>query len=238
MVEIILLLIGAYLAAALSGAAGFGGALLLLPLLTHVVGVAVAVPLLTVAQLVGNLARAGFGWRQIRWRAVALFLAAAVPFAVLGAHGFVALPKSLVGRLIGATILLFVILRAVGLARFRAGPGVLLAGGAVVGGVSGLVGSAGPLGAAIFLTLDLPALGYVASEAATAIAMHAVKLVVYGVELRLTPRFWILAAALGVAMVLGTWSSRKLIARMPPKAFQRMAAVLLVVISIQMILTG
>lgn len=41
------------MAAAVSGVAGFGGALLLLPLLTHTVGARAAVPLLTVAQRVG-----------------------------------------------------------------------------------------------------------------------------------------------------------------------------------------
>jgi uncharacterized membrane protein YfcA len=61
-----LLFLGAYAAALISGAAGFGGALLLLPLLVASVGVVQAVPLLTVAQFVGNLSRAGFGFSQIQ----------------------------------------------------------------------------------------------------------------------------------------------------------------------------
>jgi uncharacterized membrane protein YfcA len=78
MIAYLILLAGAFLAAALSGAAGFGGALLLLPLLTRTVGVAEAVPLLTIAQLVGNLARVGFGYRSIAWRPVLIFLAFAL----------------------------------------------------------------------------------------------------------------------------------------------------------------
>lgn len=53
----LLLLTSAFVAAAISGSAGFGGALLLLPLLTHIVAVSGAVPLLTIAQLVGNISR-------------------------------------------------------------------------------------------------------------------------------------------------------------------------------------
>jgi hypothetical protein len=68
-----LLFLGAYTAALISGAAGFGSALLLLPLLVASVGVVQAVPLLTVAQFVGNLSRAGFGFSQIQWKPVALF---------------------------------------------------------------------------------------------------------------------------------------------------------------------
>ena len=238
MLDFALLFAGAFLAAAISGAAGFGGALLLLPLLTHTVGVTTAVALLTVAQLVGNLSRAGLGWRQIHWRPVLTFLATAAPFAVLGALSFVSLPKPLLVRLVGAAILAFVVVKALGPAKFRSGPPLLLAGGAVVGALSGLVGSAGPLGAAVFLTLNLPPVAYVASEAVTAIGMHAVKLAVYGAELHLPAAFWPLAAGLGLAMVLGTWASKRLIERMPVVWFRRFVGVLLVVIAIQMILTG
>ena len=51
-------------------------------------------------------------------------------------------------------------------------------GGGIVGLLSGLVGSAGPLGAAIFLSLGLPPVAYVASEAVTAFVMHGVKIIV------------------------------------------------------------
>lgn len=212
--------------------------MLLLPPLTHVVGVTNAVPMLTMAQLVGNFSRAGFGWREIRWRPVALFLVTAIPFALIGALSFVSLPKGLVVRLVGLAILAFVVLRLAGIMKMEPNRTMLLIGGAIVGALSGLVGSAGPLGAAIFLSLNLPAVAYVSSEAVTAIGMHAVKMVVYGVGLKLVPLFWLLAAGLGAAMVAGTWVSRKLVQRIPTKWFQRFVTVLLVIIAIQMIITG
>src|SRR5680860_63957 len=95
----------------LSGTAGFGGALLLLPLLIEVVGTMHAVPLLTVIQFIGNLARVCFGFQQIQWKPVSLFLLSAIPFSILGAVSFVELPKDLITRYIGAAILLFVILK-------------------------------------------------------------------------------------------------------------------------------
>lgn len=81
-----LLFATALLATAVSGAANFGGALLLLPLLPQADGVADAVPLLTLAQLVGNLSRVSFGWRLIQWRPVLLFLLGAAPVAAAGAR--------------------------------------------------------------------------------------------------------------------------------------------------------
>ena len=55
----------------------------------------------------------------------------------------------------------------------------LLIGGTITGGLSGLAGSAGPIGAAVFLSLGLPPVAYIASEATTATAMHILKTVIY-----------------------------------------------------------
>ena len=238
MLEFVLLFVASFAAAAVSGAAGFGGALLLLPLLVATVGVTQAVPLLTIAQLIGNLSRAGFGFTQIHWKPVGLFLLGATPLAILGAMSFVQLPKELITRAIGAAILVFVVLKHFGLLRIKSGSSVLIGGGCVVGFLSGLVGSAGPLGAAIFLSLGLPPVAYIASEATTALAMHGVKTVVYQHYIVLDREFWFLAALMGVAMVLGTWSAKRVIERMPRETFQRFVAILLVVIAGYMVLHG
>jgi len=232
-----LLMAGAFVAAAISGAAGFGGALLLLPLLTHIVGVAAAVPLLTIAQLIGNLSRAGLSYREIRWRPVLLFLAPALPASALGALWFVKLPEGIMVRVIGAVILLFVMLRLVGVT-LNPSRKVLVIGGAVVGLLSGLVGSAGLLGAAVFLSLNLPPVAYVASEASTAVAMHLVKWVVYDVALDLGPGFWPLALALGAMMVAGSWLGKRAIETMPVERFRWLVAALLVITAVQMIIIG
>lgn len=63
----LLLFIGSFFAAAISGAAGFGGALLLLPLLSRTIGTTLAVPILTIAQLIGNLSRAFFGFNLLSY---------------------------------------------------------------------------------------------------------------------------------------------------------------------------
>jgi hypothetical protein len=233
-----LLFIGAFLAAAISGAAGFGGALLLLPLLTQTVGVELAVPLLTFAQLIGNLSRVTLGFKQIHWRSVALFLSTALPATVLGAFSFVSMPKTVAVRFIGIAILGFVILRIMGKLRFVAGTKILWIGGLATGFISGLVGSAGALGAAIFLSLGLPPIAYIASEAFTALTLHATKLVIYQQQLELSVQSWQLAFLLGMGMILGTWASKRVIEKLNAELFQQFVTVLLVIISIQMVIFG
>lgn len=238
MLQFIILFIGAFLAAAISGAAGFGGALLLLPLLVVYVGAEQAVPLLTVAQLIGNLSRAGFGFSKIQWRPVGLFLIGAIPLAILGALSFLQLPKELVTRCIGLAIIVFVVLKITGILKLKPGKLLLVLGGGIVGFLSGLVGSAGPIGAVIFLTLGLPPVAYVASEATTALVMHGVKLIIYQQFISLDHQFWLLAILLGIAMILGTWTAKRIIEKITPENFQKYISVLLIAIGLYMLIHG
>ncbi len=228
----------AFFAAALSGAAGFGGALLLLPVLTGAVGTLQAVPLLTLIQLIGNLSRVGFGFTQINWKWVGLFLIGAIPFSIAGALLFTELPKSIVNRFIGATILVFTLLKLSGVLKLKPGKLLLVLGGGVVGFLSGLVGSAGPLGAVIFLNLGLPPVAYIASEATTALVMHGVKTAVYQTTLTIDPQTWILAGLMGSAMILGTWVSKRFIEKLDARKFQIIVSVLLIAMAGYMIIHG
>lgn len=233
-----LLLLCGWLAATVSGAAGFGGALLLLPVLTMMAGAKAAVPILTVAQLLGNLSRAGFGWRDIRWRPVLVFSVGAVPASVLGSRLFVDLPSAFLLRLIGVFLLAVVALRHTSLGR-RPFPETLLGpAGVAVGFLSAVAGSAGPLGAAVFLGLHLPAGAYVASEAVTAVLMHLAKSITYGRYAALTAGDVLRGLALGGSLVLGSWTGRKLVHRMPEKGFALLVEALLVVSAMSLIIGG
>lgn len=238
MFETLGIVAAAFFAATVSGIAGFGGALLLLPALVHWVGLEAAVPLLTMAQLIGNLARVGFGRHEIAWRPVGVFLLAAVPASLLGAQGFVTLPADLVIRAVGGALLVFAVLSASGRLTLRPGRGLLLVGGAVTGGLSGLVGSAGPLGAAVFLSLGLPPTAYVASEAATALVLHAAKMALYQSHFAFGAVFWTQAALLGVAMVTGTYVARRLVTQMPVRVFKAAVGSLLALIGLWMLWAG
>jgi uncharacterized membrane protein YfcA len=224
-----------WLAATISGAAGFGGALLLLPVLTQILGVKAAVPVLAIMQLLGNLSRVWFGRTQIAWKPAGLFLLGAIPLAILGSVLFTALPTRLITRGIGVLLLLIVIAQQYGLTTFTTTSRGLLAGGAVTGLLSGVAGSAGPLGAAIFLGLDLPAVAYVASEAVTASAMHLTKMAVYQRYALIGLRELQYGLFLGIAMILGSWTGKRLIERLPKATFRRVVTLLLVLSALQLI---
>ncbi len=200
------------------------------------VGIKASVPILTVAQLLGNASRAGFGWREIRWRPALIFSAGAVPASVIGSRLFVDLSPGFLLRLIGGLLLVFVALRHTALRQRKLPPGLLAPAGAMVGFLSSVAGSAGPLGAAVFLGLHLPAGAYVASEAVTAVLMHLTKSIVYGRYAALSGIDVFQGLILGGSFVLGSWTGRRVIDLLPQRGFSLLVEALLVLSALSLLL--
>ena len=230
------ILVAGWLAATVSGVAGFGGALLLLPVLAIADGARAAVPILTVAQLLGNLSRAGLGWREVRWRPALRFGAGAVPACLIGARVFLELPTGSIHRVIGAALLAMIAFRRSPLGGRPIPEAMLAPLGFVVGLISSIAGSAGPLGAAVFLGLRLPPRAYVASEALTAVLIHLTKAIAYGRSAALNADDLSRGLALGGAMVLGSWTGRRLLGRLPARGFDLLVEVLLAIAAAMLLL--
>lgn len=233
-----ILILASFIAAFVSGAAGFGGALLLLPVVTACVGAEVAVPVLTIAQLIGNLSRMFLGMKQIDWKSVGLFSITALPLAALGAFGFSVLPKDIVTRCIGGVLIILVLFKALKKIEFKNGKRAMLIGGAATGLLSGLVGSGGPIGAAAFLTLGLPPVAYIASEATTATAMHILKTIIYSKLIGLDLSSLLTGLAMGAAMVVGTFAANRIIRKKEKAKFQKYVSVLLCIVGAYMLILG
>ena len=109
-------------------------------------------------------------------------------------------------------------------------------GGGLTGFLSGLTGSAGPIGAAFFLGLNLTATAYIASEAFTALAMHMTKTIVYNQYslIGLTDLYY--GLFIGLAMILGSWIGKRIIEKISREKFPLLVEILLLVSGIQLIL--
>src|ERR1700757_3883609 len=107
----ILLTLVAFLAATVAGITGFGGAAILLPALVLAYGTREAIPILTVAQLIGNGSRVWFNRHELDWRVVAWFARGGVPMALVGGFLFAHAPLAALTRVLGAFLILIVVLR-------------------------------------------------------------------------------------------------------------------------------
>lgn len=222
----LILLFVAWLAATISGIAGFGGSLIILPVFSHLIGAKKAIPILTIAWMMGNFSRAGFGYKEIQWKPVGYFCLGAVPAAILGAKVFVELPASVVMKAIGIFLLFILLLRHSNV-KYVIPEKWFIPCGALVGFLSSILGSAGPIGAVAFLSLNLAPSAYVASEAVTAVVMHLTKTIVYGRYALLTWEDVGWGVLLGSAMVVGSWTARKFIKKISGKTFGYFVDVLL-----------
>ena len=233
---VILIVVG-LAAGLLSGSVGFGGGMILLPVITYFYGVEVAVPVSTIAQMLSNLSRVVMGWKEIDWRAVGMFLLLAVPFTALGAFGFAKVPKGPMTIVLCSFLIVFAVMKLMGKMRLPHRPSTMVVGGGVTGLVNGLLGISGPLSSAVFLTLELAPVSYIASEATTAAVMHIVKAIVYGKLNLMSDSIFLSGCGIGCAMILGNFIAMRFIRNVNKKLYQKVVAGIMIAVSLWLIVS-
>ena len=233
---VILIVVG-LAAGLLSGSVGFGGGMILLPVITYFYGVEVAVPVSTIAQMLSNLSKVVMGWKEIDWRAVGMFLLLAVPFTALGAFGFAKVPKGPMTIVLCSFLIVFAVMKLTGKMRLPHRPSTMVVGGGVTGLVNGLLGISGPLSSAVFLTLELAPVSYIASEATTAAVMHIVKAIVYGKLNLMSDSIFLSGCGIGCAMMLGNFIAMRFIRNVNKKLYRKVVAGIMIAVSLWLIVS-
>ncbi len=221
----------------LSGSVGFGGGMILLPVVTYFFGVEVAVPLSTIAQLMSNLSKVGMGWKQIEWKQVGWFLLPALPFTALGAFGFAVVNKALMTRILCVALIVFAVMKLVGKVYLPKSKATMLVGGGLTGFVNGMLGIGGPLSSAVFFSLELSPVSYIASEATASAAMHIVKTVMYGRLNLMSGEIFLNGFLIGCAMVAGNFIAIKLIKHINRKPYRYIVASVMIIASVWLFVT-
>jgi len=234
----IILALAALLASTLAGVAGFGGAAVLLPAIVAVFGIREAIPILTVAQLIGNASRVWFNRRELDWRVVGWFALGAVPFALLGGFLFAKAPLVALTRLLGAFLLLVVVWRHLR-PKPKSFPVASFAGiGAGASFLSALLGSVGPIMAPFFLAYGLVKGAYIGTEALSTVVMHIVKLIAYRQTAVLTLSAALIGLGLGPVMILGSFLGKRILDRLPEKVFVAIIEGVLIVAGLLFLVRG
>lgn len=234
-----LLFLAGLAASTLAGVTGFGGAAVLLPVLIWLFGPRSAVPILTVAQLIGNGSRVWFNRGELQWRVVGWFALGGVPMALLGGYLFAVAPLPMLTRLLGGFLLLVVVWRHLPLKRSKPFPAPVFAGiGAGASFLSALLGSVGPIMAPFFLAFGLVKGAYIGTEALSTVVMHVTKLIAYRQTAVLTGRDVLLGLALGPIMVLGSFLGKRIVDRLPEKVFVALIEIVLIVAGLGFLLRG
>jgi uncharacterized membrane protein YfcA len=237
--ELALLTVAALAASTLAAVAGFGGAAILLPILVALFGPRDAIPILTIAQLVGNGSRVVINRDAVDRRIVGWFALGGIPAALIGGFLFAAAPLDALTRLIGAFLLASVAWRHIRPRPSGAlGPRTFTAIGAFFAFASALVGSIGPLMAPFFLAAGLVKSAYIGTEAAATVVMHVAKLVAYGTAALLTAATVGIGLVMAPAMIAGSLLGKRIVDRLPERVFVAIIEVVLILAGLVFLIGG
>ena len=179
--ELAVVLLLGLVAGTVGGVLGFGTSIMLMPALVIVFGPREAVPIMAVASIMANASRVVVWWREVDWRAVAAYSATAVPAAALGAATLLTLPPGLVEAALGVFFVAMIPTRRwMARQQWKLGLSHLALVGAVIGYITGIVVSTGPINAPFFLAYGLVKGAYLATEAMGSLAVYLAKAATFG----------------------------------------------------------
>lgn len=209
------------LAGMLSGVIGTGSSMMLMPVLVMLFGPQQAVPIMAIAAIMGNLGRILAWWREVDWRACAAYCSTAVPGAALGVRTLLALPPHAVELALGLFFLAMVPTR-----RWLARRSVqfslwhLALIGGVVGFLTGIVVSTGPITVPVFMSYGLVKGAFLATEAAGSLAVYGTKVAVFKHFGALPVHVVLDGLITGSALMAGSFAARYVVVRMSPRTFK------------------
>lgn len=219
--EWVLILAIGMVAGTVGGVVGFGSSIMLLPAVVGVFGPKEAIPIMAIGALLANASRAAVWWREIDWRLNGVYCATAVPAAYLGARTLLRLDAAIIEATLGAFLLLAIPVRrwliAHGLRMSLPGMAVV---GAAIGFLTGLVASTGPLNTPFFLAYGLSKGAFIATEAVGSAAISLTKVLTFQTFGALGLVTLGRGLAIGSALMVGSWASKRIVQRMDAHRFQ------------------
>ena len=218
----LVLLLG-LLAGTVGGVLGFGSSIMLMPALVLVFGPREAVPIMAISAIMANAARVAAWWREIDWRVTAAYSATGVPAAALGARTLLTLPVGVIELALGVFFIAMIPLRR-WMARRRWSLNLwhMALVGLVIGFITGIVVSTGPINAPFFLAYGLLKGAYLGTEALGSLAVYIAKAVTFRSFDALPLPIIAKGLIIGSSLVAGAFIAKRLVHTIDSDKFKLM----------------
>jgi uncharacterized membrane protein YfcA len=208
-------------AGTISGIVGTGSSIMLMPVLVYQYGPKQAVPIMAIAAIMSNLSRILAWWRDVDWRACAAYSVTGIPAAALGARTLLTLPSHAVDISIGLFLIAMVPVRhRLARHKFKLSLWHVALGGAVIGYLTGIVVSTGPLSVPLFLFYGLSKGAFLATEAASSLGLYVSKSVTFQRFGALTPDVAIQGLIAGSSLMAGAFIAKPLLVKLNADVFR------------------
>jgi hypothetical protein len=202
-------------AAIVGGMGGFGTGIILTAALAPLIGVKAVIPVLAVAGAIINAGRFWFYRQSVQRHTLALVLACALPFLVLGTWIYSVLDARAVGTVLGIVVLLSVPLRrALNRRRIALGQAGLGVGSSVFGLASGLTSGVGVILISLLLGTGMSGTAVLATDALVSIALDVCKAALFQRFALLDEQTFVTGVVIGVATIPGSAIAAWLVTRM------------------------
>lgn len=225
----------AVLAGAIASVAGFGIGSVLTPIVATRFGVKVAVVLVAIPHFAAALLRA---WRLRHEVDRGVLLRFGIASAAGGLTGALLHNRVRSGGLAVVFGCLLVFAGVVGITRLsermRFGHRTAWVGGALSGGLGGLVGNQGGIRAAALMGFEIRKEAFVATGTAIGLVVDAVRIPVYiaGDSSEVILRAWPLVAAMAAGTLLGTIAGERVLRRIPERVFRTIVSLLILALGV------
>lgn len=220
-----------------STVAGGGGALLLVPAVSFLLGAAAVAPVVTLTTMLGEPVRVYLFRRSIDWQIVRWYLPGALAGAFAGAWLFTEAEAEWLQIVIG----LFLIST---LWQYRFGEKEesfpvrlwhFLPAGLVVSFFSGLIGTMGPVLNPLYLNYGVVKEDMIATKSVNSLVMHIAKVGTYTAFGALTGRLFLYGLAAGAAAMSANWLGKRLLGEISDRRFRQIVIALMVVSGLGML---
>jgi len=220
-VDFLFILAVGLVAGTLSGIVGFGSTIMLMPVLVIDFGPRQAVPIMAIAAIMVNFSRIVAWWREVDWRACAAYSITGIPGAALGAGTLLVLPPRIIEATLGIFFIAMIPARR-WLASHKLNIGVwhLAVVGLVIGYITGIVATTGPISVPIFLTYGLVKGAFLATEAASSLAVYVSKAVVFRTFGALPTDIIVKGLITGSTLMAGTFVAKRFVLKLEPQQFR------------------
>jgi uncharacterized membrane protein YfcA len=221
MIAYIFVLSVGLVAGGLSGIIGTGSSIILLPILVYQFGPKQAVPIMAISSLMANIGKMLSWWREVDWRAFAAYSITGVPAAALGARTLLVLPPRLVDIALGLFFLAMIPGRRwLAAMKLRLRLWQLAVAGGLVGFVTGIVLSTGPLSVPAFTAYGLSKGAFISTEAASSLALMISKIATFRQLGALPMASIVKGLIIGASVMAGSFAGKAVVQRMSVIAFQ------------------
>jgi uncharacterized membrane protein YfcA len=220
----------AFAAGTCSGMTGFGGGLLLPPILAPIIGVQHVVPVLSLSMLMTNAHRLWLYRQHADLKLIGAVLLTLVPAVVIGTTIYLALPERVISIVLGCFLLLsipvgrFLVRRKVRLGTM----GVSIAGG-VFGIISGTTPGAGMLMVPILLGAGLAGEAFLATDASISIAVNLTKAVMFNRLGGLPLDLLVVGLIIGLSTIPGNYAARWILRRTSLRLHARLLEIIVLI---------